>query len=302
MKSLLIVLAVAAWLFGAGYDLKPVGAAENIYCYIGDYAPPNAENGGFVSNVCLVKSGGKVWLLDAGPTYAFGKAMQQESQRLFGQGVDGVIVSNYHDDRLLGASYFEEIKVPVYVSDKVPDAIAQHKERFERIKNVIDAKLYEGTFIPSHFKLIGDEGMMLDKNIAVVKPSKAAQSPADLLIFVKDRGLVFTGNILFDGRMINFAEDSDMEGWLKAIGAVKKAKPPVIIQGHGSRMDPKAYETTENYLNDLKSQVSRIYEEGVDLSDSVKKTDFSKWSYLNYYEELQGRNVWNYYEDLEWEN
>lgn len=301
MLKIFIGVVVGAFSLLA-YDAKPIKAAEDVYCYIGDYHGVTKENRGFVSNTCLAKVGEKIWLFDSGPTYKFGRYMNEEAKRLFGSGVDGVIVTNYHDDRLLGASYFEENGVPIYVHKKVPSSIKSHPSRFERIKNAISKEDFENTTIPSKFTFIEDDVTKLSKdgNLRVYILSKGTQSPADMLIYLEGRELAFTGNTLFDGRMINFAEDANMEGWLKAIDALKKMEPKVIVQGHGSYMGPDAYKTTEGYLKEQKKQVSALFEQGVGMSEIVGKTDLSKWSYLNHYDDLNGRNIWNYYSDLEW--
>ncbi len=299
MRFVMILLAAAASLLA--YRLEPVEVAKDTYCFIGDYHGPTAENGGFVSNVCLAKSGEDILLMDAGPTYAFAKQIDAQAQKLFGKGVTMVAVTNYHDDRILGASYFEKRGVPIYVAAGTKAAIKKHAARFERIKNAVDKESYKETRIPKKLTEMEGNRLELTKDAVLIKPGKAAQSPTDILIYLRDRGVVFTGNILFDGRMINFAEDSDMQGWLEAIEKIKALNPEVVVQGHGDKFSPDAaIKVTETYLLQLKDQVGKLYDQGVSLGEVTDKTDLDSAKHLNHYGDLNGKNISHYYLDLEW--
>lgn len=180
------------------YQLTPVKVAEGVYCFIGDFHGPTEENQGFVSNVCLAQAGKQILLMDSGPTYGFAQAVDAQARRLFGKPVSVVVVTSYHDDRILGASYFEDKGIPIHAGKGTKQAIQEHQNRFMRIVNVIGKDAYGPTKIPKKLIEMTNDMVDLGDGIELRKLSRASQSPTDIVIHLKDRKLLFTGNILFD--------------------------------------------------------------------------------------------------------
>lgn len=303
MRFWVLFLFCVSAAFAGTYDLKPKKIHKNIYCFFGSLDGPASQNKGFVSNVCLLNNGEKIFMLDAGPAYTFAQEVDEQSKILFGKSIDAAIITNYHDDRLQGASYFTAQSKDVYAHDNIKEDIANNPEKYTRMQQIMNEEELEGTqvitpnkrFIDS-FKIKGPEF-----DIHLLKPSKAAQSPSDILINIPKYRFLFTGNILFDGRMINFAEDSDMEGWLEAIKEIRTLHPKTIIMGHGYSTSKTAYMTTFTYLTTLRAQVKKAYDEGIDLQEIMDHIKLDRYKKLLHFDELNGKNVYNYYFDLEME-
>lgn len=295
-----LLLSVSASFAGI-YDLKPEKIHKNIYCFFGDIHPPTVQNKGFVSNICLVYNGENVYALDAGPSYKFAEELDAQSQALFGKPIHAAIITNYHDDRLQGASYFTAQGKDIYAHDNIKEDIANNPEKFMRMQQIMSEEELEGTqvitpnkrFIDS-FNIRGEEF-----DIHLLKPSKCAETPSDILVYIPKYRFLFTGNILFDDRMINFAEDSDMEGWLEAIKEIRTLHPKTIIMGHGYSTSKTAYMTTFTYLTALRAQVKKAYDEGIDLQDIMGHIKLDRYKKLLHFDDLNGKNVYNYYFDLE---
>lgn len=280
------------------YELKPVKINPYTYCFIGDTAPVSKENGGFISNICLLKSDNSIIALDAGPTYQFAKELDAMSIKLFKHSITHVIMSNYHDDRIIGASYFQDRNIPVYAAKGTSEAIAKNAMRFQRIPKEVGKEQYRGSYIPNRFSSIAVP-MPFSNNIDIIKPSRASNSATDIAVYDKRTKFLFTGNIVFNDRAIGYAPDSDVSEWLVAIGKLKQLKAKNIMGGHGKQCDAKSYETTEKYLQAMKKQIPKLYDEGVGLDEIVKKTDFSNFKHLQHFNDLNGKNIYNYYMQVE---
>lgn len=280
------------------YELKPVKINPYTYCFIGDTAPVSKENGGFISNICLLKSDNSIIALDAGPTYQFAKELDATAIKLFKHPITHVIVSNYHDDRIIGASYFQDHKIPVYAAKGTSEAIAKNATRFQRIPKEVGKALYKGSYIPNHFSAIVPP-MPFSNNIEIIKLSRASNSATDIVVYDKRTKFLFTGNVVFNDRAIGYAPDSDVSEWLVAINKLKQLKAKQIMGGHGKQYDVKSYETTEKYLLAMKQQIPKLYDEGVGLDEVVKKSNFSNFKNLKNFNELNGKNIYNYYMQVE---
>jgi len=106
MRHLLLVALTSASLFSGVYNLKPIKVTKDITCVIGDFNPPTKQNLGFVSNTCYVDMGNSLVALDAGPTYEFAKEFYALIHKEYpNKRVKAVVLTNFHDDRVLGASF-----------------------------------------------------------------------------------------------------------------------------------------------------------------------------------------------------
>ncbi len=280
------------------YELKPIKINPYTYCFIGDTAPVKKENGGFVSNICLLKSDNSIIAIDAGPTYTFAKELDAMANKLFNHSITEVILTNYHDDRVIGASYFQDHNIPIYAVEGTSEAITKNEMRFQRIPKEVGEELYKGSYIPTHFRTIASS-TPLNKNIDIMKLSPISNSSTDLVVYDKRTKFIFAGNVVFNERAIGYFPDSDVDGWLLAIEKLKQLSAYQIIGGHGKQYDVKSYETTQNYLRAMKAQIPKLYDQGVGLEAIVQKCDFSDFKHLQYFNDLNGKNIYNYYMQVE---
>ena len=139
------------------------------------------------------------------------------------------------------------------------------------------------------------------KNIYVIKPSKGTQSATDLIVYSPKDSFIFTGNTIFNGRFVNYASDSDMDEWIKALKFIENKKAKYVMGGHGKRFDANSYKPTLEYLEMLKKQVKKAYEEDIDPADLEKYVHTDKFKDIPHYDELYLRNARHYFDQLEWQ-
>jgi glyoxylase-like metal-dependent hydrolase (beta-lactamase superfamily II) len=303
-KTLMAMVLVTASLFGQTYDLKPIHITKDITCIIGDLNPPTKENKGFVSNMCYVNIGDSLVVLDAGPTYRFAEdfydLMKKEYPKLE---VSHVILSNFHDDRVQGAGFFQEKGAKIVGYKNLNEDIKGNLDKFERMKMVLNPEFLKGTTIPKADLLVenGYEIKGSKKTLTIVKPSRVSEEKSDIAIYSKSDSFLFVGNIVFNGRMINYTKNSSVDGWIEALENLAKMDAKYLLGGHGKEYDAKSYQTTLEYLKTLRTGVKKGYEEGVSAIEMGKVVDTKKFNFLYYYEQLNYGNIQNLYNQLEWQ-
>lgn len=305
MKKILSgILVAAVSLFGQTYDLKPIQITKDITCVIGDLNPPTKENKGFVSNMCYVNIGDSLVVLDAGPTYKFAEdfygLMKKEYPKLE---VSHVVLSNFHDDRVQGAGFFQEKGAKIVGYKNLNEDIKGNLDKFERMKMILNPEILKGTTIPKADLLVenGYEIKGSKKTLTIVKPSTVSEEKSDIAIYSKSDSFLFVGNIVFNGRMINYTKNSSVDGWIEALENLAKMDAKYLLGGHGKEYDAKSYQTTLEYLKTLKDGVKKGYEEGVSAIEIGKVVDTKKFNFLYYYEQLNYGNIQNLYNQLEWQ-
>lgn len=303
-KILSGILVATLSLFGQTYDLKPIHITKDITCVIGDLNPPTKENKGFVSNMCYVNIGDSLVVLDAGPTYKFAEdfhgLMKKEYPKLE---VSHVVLSNFHDDRVQGAGFFQEKGAKIVGYKNLNEDIKENLDKFERMKMILNPEVLKGTTIPKADLLVenGYEIKGSKKTLTIVKPSTVSEEKSDIAIYSKSDSFLFVGNIVFNGRMINYTKNSSVDGWIEALENLAKMDVKYLLGGHGKEYDAKSYQTTLEYLKTLKDGVKKGYEEGVSAIEIGKVVDTKKFNFLYYYEQLNYGNIQNLYNQLEWQ-
>ena len=303
-KSLFISILLLAGLSAKNlYPLHPVRVADGIECVIGDFNPPTKANKGFVSNVCWIDLGKSLLIVDAGPTYEFAKEFAELARTRTGKPIKAVVITNYHDDRLLGASYYANRHIPIIAHENIISDIKNNPQKFQRLPRLLNKAEFAKTRLVTPDTLFKDRYVVKGskRNVELLKLSPVSEEHSDIVVWVPDVKFLFAGNIVFNDRMLNYTKNSNIEGWIAALEKIAAMHPKIVLGGHGAKMGPKAYETTLAYLKSLKKQVKAAYDKDVDLSELMKHLDLHAFDRLGHHEILNRHNAGNYYRQLDWE-
>ena len=303
MKKILFLLTLPILIFANFFTFKPIAITDDISCFIGDFNPVQKSNQGFVSNICYIDIGDSLVLLDSGATYNFAKELNSFIEKKTKKKISHLVVTNYHDDRLLGASFFKENGVKIIGGEGMKEMIKEHKEKYVRVLKKLPADLIKHTIVVNPDVEVSDEYTIKGskKSIKVIKPSEGTQSSTDLIIYSPKDDFVFTGNTIFNGRFVNYASDSNINEWIKALHVIEKIDAKYVMGGHGTDFSKDSFRPTLEYLEMLKDQVKKAYEKDIDPADLSKNIHTDKYKDIPHYEELYMRNARNYYNQLEWE-
>ena len=302
-KLLMALLIVTTSLLGNMYDLKPVKITDSITCFIGDYNPPMKSNKGFVSNVCYVDMGDDVVVIEAGPTYKFAQELNEIIQKDLGKKVSYVIVTNFHDDRYTGASFYKEKNIPIIAHKTIVKELEENPDKFNRIPRVTTEDEYAKSKVVQPDILTDDKYIIKSKNrtLEVLKLSAGSNSVSDISVYSPKDDFIFTGNTVFNGRFIKYGKYSNINFWIEALEKLEKMNIKYILGGHGSQYDKNSYKNNLEYLRLLKKNVKNAFEEDIEVYDIENSFDFKidRFKHINHFKNLHKNNINKYYEELE---
>ncbi|MDA7847986.1 MBL fold metallo-hydrolase [Sulfurospirillum sp.] len=303
MKKIILLITLPIFAFANFFVFKPVAITKDISCFIGDYNPIMQQNSGFVSNVCYIDIGKSLVLLDSGSTYNFAKELNEFIEKQTNKRIEYVVITNYHGDRLLGASFFKEKGVKIIGSSNMSEAIDEHSDKYLSSLKHLPKELKKGTKVIKPDLHVNKEYILKGskKTIRIIKPSQATQTPTDLIVYSQSDSFIFTGNTVFNGRFINYADNSNIVEWIKALHVIKNLRTKYVMAGHGDDFSNDSYKPTLEYLQMLKQQVEVAYEKDIDPADLSKNIHTDEFKSIPHYEELYMRNARNYYNQLEWQ-
>ncbi len=302
-KIIFIFLLLNLSLIANIYDLKPLTITKDIHCVIGDIHAPNKNNKGFVSNMCYIDIGNSIVVLDAGPTYKFAKEFYTLIKSHYkNKPISHVILTNFHDDRIQGASFFQENGAKIVGYKNINQDIQENSAKFQRMQNILSPKEYEGTKVILADTLVEDGYTIkgTNKTLTTIKPSAISEEKSDIAVYSKDDSFIFAGNIVFNGRLLNYRKASSVDGWIEALENLAMLNAKHFLGGHGKEYDKDSYKPTLEYLKIMKEDVSKAFENEIESADVKQYVQTQKFNYLNHFDQLNYSNIQNYYYQLEW--
>ena len=278
--------------------MTPVKLTDDVY-YVEGLAGAATDHEGFISNAGFVVTGEGVVLFDALGTPALAWQLRQEISKITDKPVIKVVVSHYHADHILGLEVFKdegaEIIAPAEASTYLDSGIG--KERLEERSLSLDPWVTEQTRLVSPDVWL-DRSMTLEiggKKLSIMHLGKA-HSDGDMAMLVEPDKVLFTGDILFEGR-VPFVGNADTAGWLEALESMQTSGLEALVPGHGpSASDPDAaIVMTRDYLAYLREVMGVAVEEWVDFDVAYAEADWSRFENLPAFEEANRINAYAVY-------
>jgi len=232
--------------------LVPKQVSAHGWFFEGEAGMASVANKGFMSNAGFVVTGDGVVVFDALGTPALGRAIVAAIGKVTPQPIRRVVVSHYHADHIYGLQALKAAGAQVWAHRKAEGYLAspQATERLVQRRNDLFPWVDDTTVIVApDVWLDGDTDFRMGGLTFRILYSHGAHSPEDVMMYVVEDRLLFSGDLIFAGR-VPFVGNADSAGWLKALDAMIAISPVVVIPGHGpaSRDVARDLALTRDYL------------------------------------------------------
>ena len=134
----------------------------------------------------------------------------------------------------------------------------------------------------------------------VVKPVGPAHTPEDLVIFYPKEKVLFTGDLLFRGRLPFIGSTANTGPWILALNSFLDFKATVAIPGHGSVSENASadIELLRDYLTYLRTTMGKAVQD-LDLFDEAyAATNWSRFENIPMFKFANRMNAYNTYLQL----
>ena len=270
LKSLLVYLLVLMpfnqSLANDGLNLQQV--TEDVYAIVGELGNRTPDNLGNNATFGFVVTGDGVVLIDSGGTYNGAKAIDAIIKSVTDIPVVKVINTGGQDHRWLGNAYFKQQGAEIIASEA---AVADHKARvtdqFFALANLVgdrEVKLTNAVYADRTFqnKLTFEQGDTLFE----IRHAGQAHTPGDSFVWLPQKSVMFTGDIVYVERMLGIIEYSNSQSWIDVYQAMASYKPQHVVPGHGQATDlNRAKNDTYGYLIFLRQAVTDFMETGGEI-------------------------------------
>ena len=270
------------------YTLKKI--TERIYGVFGVYEQVSPQNRGFISNAYFYVADDGVLVVDALSTYKLGKELLETIEEITDKPVRFLVITHYHTDHFYGVKAFRERGAEIVAHEYALEYLSNPSSyNFFLARKKLLGKEMDGTELsPPTITISKDLNIYLtvkgDLKEFRIKHLCKAHTNGDLVIYIPDEGILFSGDIVFDGRL-PFLGSGNSRGWLKCLDEISKWEVRILLPGHGKILDDpekikKSISWTANYIRILRKTIREMIEEGCDV-DCVRENINEKLIEIN---------------------
>lgn len=281
-------------------ELKQV--SEHVY-YVQGQAGVPTDNEGFISNAGFIVTDEGVVVFDTLGTPSLANLLLTKIRTITKKPILKVIVSHYHADHIYGLQVFKEQGAQIIAPKGAMDYLSSPaaEERIEERRFSLEPWVNETTHLISP-DIIIDKPMTFKHGdmIFILDVLGAAHSDGDLTLYVESERVLFSGDIIFEGR-VPYLGDANTKNWLDTLIKMEVGKIAALIPGHGpaAKNPNKAISATRNYLAKIRSVMATAVENMDDFADVYARTDWSEFEKLPAFAEANRRNAYQVFLSME---
>ena len=274
--------------------------------YVQGAAGAATENKGFISNAGFVVTEAGVVVFDSLGSPSLAALLRGKIREVTDRPVVRVVLSHYHADHIYGLQVFEEegaeILAPAGARDYLDSDAAQNRlaERRESLSPWVN----EDTRLVAPDRIIdGPVSFRLGSVDFRLNYLGAAHSEGDLTMYVVQDGVLYSGDIIFEGR-VPFVGDADTGHWLETLDGLESEGISALVPGHGpAARDPQAaIRLTRRYLARLREVMEAAIRNLDDFETAFDSADWSEFERLPAFERAHRINAYNVYLSMEAES
>lgn len=294
-----LALFAAAAFAADAISVKPVQVSEHVWYVQGQSGPASAANQGYISNAGFVLTSEGVVVIDALGTPALGRALLAAIRSISAAPIRRVIVTHYHSDHFYGLPAFKAAGAEIWAHQRARDYLegSVAAARLDQRRGVLATWLDKDTpLLPPDRWLDGDSSFVLGGLHFDLIYAGPAHAPDDMVVLVREDQALFTGDLVFSGR-VPFVGDADSRRWLAAMDGLLRHNPKVIVPGHGAASRDAAADLvfTRDYLRYLRAAMGKAAADMMPFEEAYQQTDWSRYQSMPAFDAANRANAYGTY-------
>ena len=283
-------------------DMKLEQVSQHVY-YVQGAAGIATENEGFISNAGVVITDAGVVVFDALGSPSLAQRLLENIRTLTDKPIVKVVVSHYHADHIYGLQVFEDLGAEIIAPDGAQRYLASDaaQNRLEERRFSLEPWVSESTRLVQPDRTVKDETRFTlgDVNF-VVSYLGSAHSDGDLTLYVENDRVLFSGDIIFEGR-IPFVGDANTRNWLAILRKMETDSLAALIPGHGpaANRPNEAITLTRRYLEKLRATMGSAARDLEPFAEAYAAADWGEFKDLPAFDAANRRNAYQVFLSME---
>ena len=285
-----------------GVEMEVKKVSEHVY-YVEGKPGIATDNEGFISNAGFVVTADGVIVFDSLGTPSLAHKLVQKIGEVTDQPIKKVIVSHFHADHIYGLQVFEELGAEIiapYGAQKYIQSEAA-ASRLEERQFSLDPWVNENTQLVLPDTTVEKSYSFQQGGLSfTINYMGKAHSDGDLTMLVEPDKVLFSGDIIFEGR-IPFVGNADSKKWLETLTRLETEGLNALVPGHGpaSSNPEQTISMTRRYLAYLRKVLGEGIEELAPFDEVYAEADWSEFKDLPAFEEANRINAYQVYLSME---
>jgi len=270
------------------YERGVTEVANGVFAYL----QPSGQWG--YSNAGLVTGDGTSLLVDTLFDLRLTQQMLDDLAPLVtGRPIDAVVNTHANGDHTYGNQLLGDVRIIASEAaaremEEVPPALLHALKAMDLGEDgnrfIADAfgpfRFDDITPVPANETFAATLDIDLGDHVVALEMVGPAHTAGDVIAHIPDAGVVFTGDILFNGGTpVIWA--GPVANWSAACRRIRALEPTVVVPGHGPLTDADAMGDLEGYLDWLMAEVGARMGSGmsaVDLAWDIDAGSYQDWS------------------------
>ena len=276
--------------------------ADGVFVHVGNTVALDAPGHDDIANIGFIVGDRCVAVIDTGGSVRTGRALRAAIRERTTLPICYVINTHVHVDHVLGDIAFKSDRPHFVGSSMLPSSIARSRDFF-----VANYALDLGPPGSPDQIVVPDETVATTRDIDLgnrkltLRAWPKAHTDCDLTVYDERTGTLWTGDLLFVGRVP--ALDGSLKGWLAATDQLATMHPRHVVPGHGNVGSDIAVMLApeRHYLQTLLDETRAAITSGQTIDVATRTVGIGEKSHWLLFDTANPRNVSRAYQELEWE-
>jgi glyoxylase-like metal-dependent hydrolase (beta-lactamase superfamily II) len=292
IETLAVCLPLGACAAPPADAVRPIEIAPGVYMAPGTGGAADESNWGRIGNSGFIVGERGVIGIDTGTSYAHGRELLAGIRAITDKPVRVALITHTRPEFLFGGTAFREAHIPIRMQRRTAGLMASRCETcLKTLRTTLGIEAMDGTamykadqeFDAAH------ELDLIGRRVRVLSFGHSS-GPGDSAVLDVRTGVLFAGGLL-DVRRIPDIQDSNLEGWRKALRELRGLSVTRIVPGHGPAATPQAIAEVEQYLAALEARVRALLEAGTSLLDVAEACELPEYETWDQYDIIHRRNA-----------
>jgi glyoxylase-like metal-dependent hydrolase (beta-lactamase superfamily II) len=299
--AMLVTLTAPSWLaacatppvsLGDAAAPRAMSLAPGVYMLPGAVGVADEHNLGRIGNAGFIVGETGVLAIDTGTSHDHGQALLGAIRSVTDKPVSLALITHVQPEFLFGATAFRERGIPLVMHERSAGLMTSRCDIcLRQLRLTVGEAAMQGTttFKPDREFAASHRIDSIGRAVRVLYFGHSS-GPGDIAILDEHSGVLFAGGLL-DHLRIPDIQDADVDGWKRALAALRTLRVSTVVPGHGPATSSELIDTVERYLVQLETRARALAEAGtslIDVPDATALPEFSRWAQ---YDSIHLRNA-----------
>lgn len=252
----------------ASLSLEKLG--DGVYTLVSDtdYPPPNENIA--ICNAGIIIGDNGVLVIDPFQNKALANLLLSEVKKLTDLPVKYVVNTHFHFDHTGGNKAIKTQAIPIVGRGTIrEDMLAKNLQ-------------YDPNPIPPDIVVSDDSKIWLGDREIQLKAVEGHSGGTDIIAYIPDANVLFTGDIVFNQRF-PFIADGSIKKWQRTLFYLsRKYRDATFVPGHGKVSDHSSAIALNDYLDKLESMGLEWKRQGLSEEQAIRSAEEIPDSYQEY--------------------